>query len=153
MLAAPQNFILLVEDNQDDIDLTLRAFDQSNLNRDVVVVKDGAEALDFLFGQGRYAGRDSSLVPELILLDLQLPKLNGLEVLRTLRQHEATQLVPVVMLTTSCERKDIVESYSRRANSYIQKPVSYHEFTETLSEVVSYWLRLNQSPMRQLAGV
>lgn len=153
MLTAPRDFILLVEDNQDDIDLALRAFDQSDLGRDVVVVKDGAEALDFLFGQGQYQSRDSSLLPELILLDLQLPKLNGLEVLKALRQHEATHLVPVVMLTTSCEQRDVLESYTRRANSYIQKPVSFKEFAEALSEVVSYWLKLNESPFKQLAGV
>ena len=151
MLAAPQSFILLVEDNQDDIDLALRTLNKSNLDREIVVVKDGVEALSFLFGEGRYQGRDVKQVPELILLDLQLPKLNGLEVLTALRQHEFTHLVPVVMLTTSCEQKDVAESYSRRANSYIQKPVSFPEFTKAVTGVVAYWLGLNERPLLQQA--
>ena len=151
MLAAPQSFILLVEDNQDDIDLALRTLNKNNLHCEIVVVKDGVEALNFLFGEGQYQGRDIKLIPELILLDLQLPKLNGLEVLKALRQHEATHLVPVVMLTTSCERKDVAESYARKVNSYIQKPVSYTEFTKALTNVVDYWLRLSENPLPQRA--
>lgn len=139
-------FILLVEDNQDDIDLTLRALRMNHLANDVVVVRDGAEALDFLFCSGAYADRDPSYSPQLVLLDINLPKLSGLEVLKRLRADPRTKLLPIVMLTTSKQDRDIVESYTSGANSYVQKPVSFNEFTEAVRQLGVYWLILNEVP-------
>lgn len=139
-------FILLVEDNQDDIDLTLRALRMNHLANDVVVVRDGAEALDFLFCSGAYADRDPSHSPQLVLLDINLPKLSGLEVLKRLRADPRTKLLPIVMLTTSKQDRDIVESYTSGANSYVQKPVSFNEFTEAVRQLGVYWLILNEVP-------
>ena len=140
------NYILLVEDNRDDIDLTMRALRQHNIANDVVVVQDGAEALDFLFGEGRHADRDATRQPQLILLDINLPKLSGLEVLKRLRSDVRTRLLPVVMLTTSKQDQDIVESYTIGANSYVRKPVNFGEFTEAVRQLGLYWLMLNESP-------
>ena len=139
-------YILLVEDNQDDIDLTLRALRKHDLNREVVVVKDGAEALEYLFCEGQHADRTPSHLPQLVLLDINLPKLSGIEVLRRLRADPRTRLLPVVMLTTSRQDQDIVESYSSGANSYVRKPVSFTEFTEAVKQLGVYWLVLNQYP-------
>jgi len=140
--------ILLVEDNPDDEALTLRAFKKSNMLNEVVVARDGAEALDYLFATGAYAGRDTSVVPQLILLDLKLPKVNGLEVLERIRADERTRLVPVVLLTSSREEQDLIEGYSLGANSYIRKPVDFVQFTEVIRNVGMYWLVLNESPLK-----
>lgn len=139
-------YILLVEDNQDDIDLTLRALRLNNLANEIVVVRDGAEALDFLFCEGGYTQRDPADVPQLVLLDINLPKLSGLEVLKRLRASEATRFLPIVMLTTSRQDRDVLESYASGANSYVQKPVAFTEFTEAVRQLGIYWLILNQVP-------
>lgn len=139
-------YILLVEDNRDDVDLTLRALRKHDLSSEVIVVQDGAEALDFLFREGAYADRQPASLPQLVLLDINLPKLNGIEVLRRLRADARTHLLPVVMLTTSKQEQDIVESYSSGANSYVRKPVSFTEFTEAVKQLGVYWLVLNQAP-------
>jgi two-component system response regulator len=138
--------ILLVEDNPDDELLTLRALKKSNVLNDVVVARDGAEALDYLFGTGDYAGRDTSLTPQVVLLDLKLPKMDGLDVLRRLRADGRTRLLPVVVLTSSDEEQDIVDSYMLGANSYIRKPVDFAQFTESVRQLGLYWLVLNQGP-------
>jgi two-component system response regulator len=137
--------ILLVEDNPDDEALTLHAFDKCRIANEIVVAHDGAEALDYLFATGNYAGRDSSAVPAVVLLDLKLPKVDGLEVLRRLRQAEQTRLLPVVVLTSSNEQQDMVESYSLGANSYIRKPVDFDQFLEAAGHLGLYWLVLNQA--------
>ena len=133
--------ILLVEDNEDDIELTKRAFARVNLKNDVVVVKDGEQALAFL------ASRDQAL-PEIVLLDLKLPKIDGLEVLQEIRRNERTRMLPVIVLTSSAEQRDIVESYRLGANSYVRKPVDFAEFVEATRQLGLYWLVLNQGPPR-----
>ncbi|MDN3511808.1 MAG: response regulator [Candidatus Jettenia sp. CY-1] len=138
--------ILLVEDNPDDADLTLRAFKKHNIMNEVVVVDDGVKALDYFFGTGDYAGRDTSVLPEVVLLDLKLPKVNGLEVLQRLRTDDRTRLLPVVVLTSSNEERDLVDSYRFGANSYVQKPVEFNQFTEAIRQLGMYWLLLNKSP-------
>lgn len=143
-----EKIILLVEDNPDDEALTLRALKQSNILNVVVVARDGVEALDYLFGDGRYADRDLRIMPEVILLDLKLPKIDGLEVLKRLRADARTRLLPVVILTSSDEQRDIVESYSLGANSYIRKPVDFNQFTEAVRQLGLYWLLLNVTPPR-----
>lgn len=137
--------ILLVEDNPDDELLTLRALQKSNILNEVVVARDGAEAVDYLFGKGVYTGRDLLLMPQVILLDLRLPKMDGLEVLQQIREDERTRLLPVVVLTSSDEEQDIVDSYRLGANSYIRKPVDFAQFTEAVRQLGLYWLVLNQS--------
>lgn len=139
-----ERYIVLVEDNPDDVALTMRAFRKSNLVSDVRVFPDGIEALEFLHGYGRYAGRDTRDAPGVILLDLNLPRLDGLTVLEHLRSHEATRLIPVVMLTTSQEKADLISSYARGANSYIRKPVDFTQFVDVVQTVGRYWLVLNQ---------
>ena len=138
--------ILLVEDNADDEMLTLRALKKSNICNTIVVVRDGVEALDYLFGTGAYSERDISVQPQVILLDLKLPKIDGLEVLKRLRGDERTKLLPVVILTSSKEERDLVKSYSLGANSYICKPVDFDQFTECVHQLGLYWLVLNELP-------
>ena len=140
--------ILVVEDNPDEEALTLRALRQNGIENEVVVTRDGAEALDYLFGTGAYAGRDMSVMPTVVLLDLRLPKIDGLEVLRRLRADERTKLLPVVTLTSSDEERDIVASYESRVNSYIRKPVSFTEFTDAVRQLGLYWMTLNEPPPR-----
>lgn len=138
--------ILLVEDNRDDEALTLRALKKSNLTNEVVVVRDGAEALDYLFGTGDFAGRDMSIMPHLILLDLKLPKIDGLEVLRRLRENPQTKLLPVVILTSSKEQEDLVKGYTLGANSYVRKPIDFSQFVSAIQQLGLYWLVLNEVP-------
>jgi two-component system response regulator len=140
------NIILLVEDNPDDETLTLRALRKNNILNEVVIARDGAEALDFLFGRGPFAGRDVTIQPQIILLDLKLPKIDGLEVLRRLRQDPRTRLLPVAILTTSNEERDILASYELGANSYIRKPVDFEQFMEAVRQLGLYWLVLNVPP-------
>ncbi|MGH9792386.1 MAG: response regulator [Candidatus Acidiferrales bacterium] len=138
--------ILLVEDNPDDEALTLRALAKNNIRNEVVVARDGAEALDYLFGTGAYAGRDVSRVPQVILLDLKLPKVDGIEVLRRIRADQRTKLLPVVILTSSREEKDVLNGYGHGANSYVRKPVDFVQFTEAVRHLGLYWLLLNEKP-------
>jgi CheY-like chemotaxis protein len=137
--------ILLVEDNPDDVELTLRALKQNNIRNEIVVVPDGAEALDYLFVRGKYSGGRAP-APQLVLLDLKLPKVDGLEVLRQMRAHEATRLLPVVILTSSKEEQDVVNGYKLGANSYVPKPVDFNRFVEAVRQLGLYWLLLNLSP-------
>lgn len=138
--------ILLVEDNRNDEKLTLRAFSKSNLANKIVVARDGVEALDFLFGTGSHEGRDTKQQPAIILLDLKLPKIDGLEVLQRIREDERTRLIPVIILSTSDEQHDRTQSYQLHANSYIRKPVDFNEFIEVIKQIGMYWLILNQPP-------
>ena len=144
-----EKVILLVEDNPDDEVLTLRALQKSNIGNKVIVAHDGVEALDFLFCTGAYAGRDPCELPQVILLDLKLPKIDGLEVLRRIRADERTKLTPVVILTSSKEERDIGESYQRGANSYVRKPVDFNQFLEATRQLGLYWLVINESPPDQ----
>jgi two-component system response regulator len=141
-----EKVILLVEDNPDDEALTLRALRKNNIRNEVVVAHNGAEALDYLFGAGTHANRDMSILPQIILLDLKLPKIDGLEVLRRLRADERTSLLPVVILTSSKEEQDLINGYKLGANSYIRKPVDFVQFTEAVRQLGLYWLLLNESP-------
>jgi two-component system response regulator len=138
--------ILLVEDNPDDQALTRRALKKNNILNDVVVAQDGVEALDYLFGTGAHAGRDPSVLPAVVLLDLKLPKIDGLEVLRRVRNDERTKLLPVVILTSSKEDQDLAQGYSLGANSYIRKPVDFAQFMEAVRQLGLYWLVLNEPP-------
>jgi two-component system response regulator len=138
--------ILLVEDNPDDVELTLRAFKKNNIANDVVVTRDGVEALDYLFGNGVYADRDANDTPRIILLDLKLPKVDGLQVLERLRTDERTKLTPVVILTSSKEEQDLISGYKLGANSYVRKPVDFHQFVEAVRQIGLYWLLINESP-------
>lgn len=138
--------ILMVEDNNTDAELALRALKKRNLANNVFVVKDGAEALEFIFGTGTYAERDVNHTPKVIFLDLKLPKVDGLEVLRKIKFDERTKLIPVVVLTSSKEESDLVESYKLGANSYITKPVDFDNFSSRVSELGFYWLLVNQPP-------
>jgi two-component system response regulator len=140
--------ILLVEDNPDDEALTLRALKKNNIGNTIFVVRDGAEALDFLFCTNTHADRDPHDLPQLILLDIKLPKMDGLEVLRRLRADERTHLVPIVILTSSKEEQDLVEGYKRGANSYVRKPVDFNEFIAAMRQLGLYWLVLNEVPSR-----
>ena len=141
-----QKIILLVEDNPDDVELTLHALKKSNITNDVVVAQDGKEALDYLFGKGEYINRDTSKIPVLILLDLNLPKINGIEVLQGIRADERTRLLPTVILTSSKEEQDLVNGYRSGANSYIRKPVDFNQFAEAIRQLGLYWLVLNEPP-------
>lgn len=138
--------ILLVEDNSDDEILTIRALKNNNIFNEVVVVRDGAEALDYLFCRGEYTDRDPGLLPQVVLLDLKLPKVDGLEVLRQIRANERTELLPVVILTSSKEEQDLINGYKLGANSYVRKPVNFDEFSEAIKQLGLYWLILNENP-------
>jgi two-component system, response regulator len=138
--------ILLVEDNPSDIDLTKRAFVKGRIKNELVVAEDGGEALDYLFGTGKYSGRDSTRIPELILLDLKLPVLDGLEVLRRIRADFRTRRIPVVILTSSKEEQDIATSYDLGVNSYIRKPVDFKQFADAILSIDLYWLVINEPP-------
>jgi two-component system response regulator len=138
--------ILLVEDNPDDELLTLRAFQKNNILNEVVVARDGVEALDYLFATGAYVERDSTDTPQIVLLDLKLPKLGGLDVLRKMRAEPLTKLLPVIILTTSNEQSDVLSGYELGANSYIRKPVDFTQFVESVRQLGLYWLMLNQAP-------
>ena len=144
-MSASEKVILLVEDNPDDEALTLRAFEKNHIRNPVVVVRDGAEALDWLFARGAHADRPP-IDPQVVLLDLKLPKVDGLEVLRQLRASDATRLIPVVILTSSKEESDLIRGYELHANSYIRKPVEFERFIEAVREIGLYWLVLNESP-------
>jgi CheY-like chemotaxis protein len=141
-----ETMILLVEDNPDDEALTMRALRKANVGNDVQVVRDGAEALDFLYGTGAYAGRDTSVMPQVILLDLKLPKIDGLEVLRRIRADGRTKILPVVILTSSDEEQDRIQGYALGANSYVRKPVEFVQFAEAVRQLGLYWLVLNEPP-------
>lgn len=138
--------ILLVEDNPDDVDLTLWAFKNNNIQNEIVVAGDGVEALDYLFCTGPHQGRDPHVRPAIILLDLKLPKVDGLEVLKRLRSDECCSLIPVVVLTSSKQEQDVLKSYELGANSYIRKPVDFRQFTEVVRNLGIYWLQLNEPP-------
>jgi CheY-like chemotaxis protein len=141
-----EKMILLVEDNPDDEALTMRALKQSKLANEIVITRDGNEALEFMFGTGKYEGRDVSHTPAVVLLDLKLPKLSGLEVLERLRADPRTKLVPVVVLTSSSEDEDMLRSYQLGANSYVRKPVVFGKFADAVSQLGLYWVLLNQLP-------
>jgi two-component system response regulator len=139
--------ILLVEDNPVDEELTIMAFEKNNITNTVVVARDGAEALDYLFGAGAYEGRDAAGdKPQLVLLDLKLPKIDGLDVLRKMRESELTQYIPVVVLTSSKEQEDLVEAYHLGTNAYVRKPVDFNEFSEAVHQLGLFWLILNECP-------
>ncbi len=140
--------ILLVEDNPDDVELTLRALEKHNIRNEITVVRDGAEALDYLFATSAYAKRDKSTMPAVILLDLKLPKIDGLEVLRRIRADERTKLLPVVILTSSKEEQDIINGYKLGANSYVRKPVDFSQFSDAVRQLGLYWLLLNEPSPR-----
>jgi len=139
--------ILLVEDNPSDRDLTCRALERAHISNQLIVAEDGQEALDYLFGHGQYEGRDLRDLPTVVLLDINLPKLNGLEVLQQIRSSEITRLLPVVMLTTSDQEQHVVASYNLGANSYIRKPVDFQQFAEAIHNWGIYWLLLNEIPV------
>ncbi|PSB20467.1 two-component system response regulator [filamentous cyanobacterium CCP2] len=141
-----QRVILLVEDNPDDEALAIRALKRHHIGNQIVVAHDGVEAIDYLFGTGMYAGRDVSLKPTVVLLDLKLPRIDGFEVLRRIRENEATRLLPVVVLTTSNEEQDLLNSYSLGCNSYIRKPVDFLQFSEAIRQLGMYWLLMNEPP-------
>jgi two-component system response regulator len=138
--------ILLVEDNADDEKLTLRALKMNNIRNEVVVARNGAEALDYLFGTGAYAGRNLSAMPQVVLLDLKLPKLDGLEVLRRVRADDRTKLLPIVILTSSNEERDRIDGYGLGANSYVRKPVDFNQFSDAARQLGLYWLVINEPP-------
>ncbi|HJQ60701.1 MAG TPA: response regulator [Vineibacter sp.] len=138
--------ILLVEDNPDDEALTLRAFHKNNIRNDVIVARDGVEALDYLFATGPHAGRDVGDMPQVVLLDLKLPRIDGLEVLRRVRADERTHLLPIVILTSSKEERDLIEGYRLGCNSYVRKPVDFDEFVDAARQLGLYWLLINEPP-------
>jgi two-component system response regulator len=146
--AMKERSILLVEDNADDEELTLRALRQANIANEVVVARDGSEALDYLYGSGRYADRDLETMPAVVLLDLKLPKLSGIDVLRKMRSEPSTRLMPVVILTSSSEDEDMVRSYESGANSYVRKPVEFAAFANAVAQLGIYWMLLNQPAPR-----
>ena len=147
-MSAEAKKVLLVEDNEDDIDLTLLSFKSNRIANEVVVARDGVEALDYLFGTGKYAGRDLTQHPVVIFLDINLPKIGGLEVLKRLRQDPRTKRLPVVMLTSSIEERDLITSYDLGVNSYIRKPVDLTQFNTAVKQLGLYWILLNELPSK-----
>jgi CheY-like chemotaxis protein len=141
-----KNIIMVVEDNEDDLELTLRAFAKNNILNEIIIARDGVEALDYLFGTGEHEGRDLSIMPEVILLDLKMPRLDGLETLKSIRANEATKLLPVVVLTSSDEEQDMIKSYEYGVNSYIRKPVDFNQFVDAVRQLSLYWVVLNEHP-------
>jgi two-component system response regulator len=141
-----ERIILLVEDNPDDEELTIRTLRKNHIKNDIVVVQDGVEALEYLFGMGKYSNRDITKMPVLIMLDIKLPKLNGLEVLKKIKNDNRTRLIPVVILTSSDEERDLIESYKFGANSYVRKPVDFVEFQKSVQQLALYWVLLNEAP-------
>jgi two-component system response regulator len=142
------NTILLVEDNPDDVELLLRALKKNNIANNIAITRDGAEALDYVFGTGKYPGRDINDVPRIVLLDLKLPKLNGLQVLERIRADERTALIPVIILTSSKEEQDLINGYKSGANSYVRKPVDFNEFVDAVRQIGLYWLLINEPPVQ-----
>ncbi len=138
--------ILLVEDNPDDVKLTMRALRKNNILNEIIAASDGVEALDYLLGTGQYAGRDTTVRPQVVLLDLKMPRMDGLEFLRRIRADGRTRTLPVVVLTTSSEDRDKIESYKLGANSYIRKPVDFNQFADAVHQLGLYWLVLNEPP-------
>jgi CheY-like chemotaxis protein len=145
-MSTKDKVILLVEDNPDDEALAIRALKRHHVGNEIIVAHDGVEALDYLFGKGLYEGRDVSLKPSVVLLDLKLPRIDGLEVLRQVREDDRTRLLPVVVLTTSSEEQDLLDSYSLGCNSYIRKPVDFIQFSEAIRQLGMYWLLMNEAP-------
>jgi len=141
-----KNTILLVEDNPDDIELLMRALRKNNIANDIAVTRDGAEAIDYLFATGKFADRDANEIPRIILLDLKLPKLNGLQVLERIRADKRTELTPVIILTSSKEEQDLISGYRSGANSYVRKPVDFNEFVDAVRQIGLYWLLINETP-------
>ncbi len=141
-----KNTIMVVEDNEDDLELTLRAFKKSNILNEIVVARDGVEALDYLFGTGVHEGRDLRCMPEVILLDLKMPRMGGIETLKRIRADKRTKLLPVVVLTSSDEEQDMTESYECGVNSYIRKPVDFNQFVDAVRQLSLYWVVLNEHP-------
>ncbi len=141
-----KNIIMVVEDNEDDLELTLRAFAKNNILNEIVIARDGVEALDYLFGTGVHEGRDLRVMPEVILLDLNMPRMGGIETLRKIRGDKRTKLLPVVVLTSSDEEQDMTESYECGVNSYIRKPVDFNQFVDSVKQLSLYWMVLNQHP-------
>ena len=146
----PDKTILLVEDNPADVTLTLRAIKRANIANNLVVARDGVEALDYLFGTGQYQGRDASVMPVVVLLDLKLPKIDGIEVLKRIRSNPVTELLPVVILTSSLEHEDISACYKYKCNSYVRKPVDFNQLADAVKQLGLYWLVLNQPATKQL---
>jgi CheY-like chemotaxis protein len=144
--AMEEKIILLVEDNPDDVELTIRAFNKNHISNKMIIANNGVEALDYLFGKGMYAGREIKDLPVLIMLDLNLPKINGLEVLKAIRQNEITKILPVVILTSSNQEEDVIACYKLGANSYLHKPVDFNEFSEVVKLLGLYWLLRNEPP-------
>ena len=142
----PQKNILLAEDNPDDIELARRAFQKVNINNNIVVTHDGAETLDYLNGQGKYHGRNTEDLPRIIILELKMLKVHGLEVLKYVRENQQTKYIPVIILTSSQDTKDVIRSYELGANSYIVKPINFLKFSEVVQQIVIYWLTLNEQP-------
>ena len=140
--------ILVVEDNPDDVELLLRALKKNNIANDIAITRDGAKALDYIFGTGKYSDRDVNYVPRIILLDLKLPKLNGLQVLERIRADARTELTPVIILTSSKEEQDLISGYKSGANSYVRKPVDFNEFVDAVRQIGLYWLLINESPIQ-----
>jgi len=147
-----ERIILLVEDNADDEEFTLRSLRRAHVQNTIIVVRDGSEALDWLFGQGLHSGRDMDLVPAVVLLDLKLPKLSGIEVLRRIRADAQTRLIPVVVLTSSNEDEDMLDSYESGANSYVRKPVAFAAFADAVARLGAYWMLLNEPAPAQREG-
>ncbi len=141
-----EKVILLVEDNPDDVELTKRALRKSNVANELIVARDGVEALDYLFGTGAYEGRDVNNLPQVILLDLKMPRIDGLEVLQRIREDERTKMLPVVILTSSDEEMDMMNGYKLGANSYVRKPIAFNQFSDAVGQLGLYWLILNEPP-------